>query len=98
MKLEIDIDFLKRDIENLKVKSQSLKSSVSALESSMSDLNNCWEGVAKTAYLAQYQKDIESITDLIKMIEKIIAILEFAKEQYYSCNLDVQAAVSTIRV
>lgn len=98
MNLEIDTDFLKRDIDNLKMKSQSLRSSVSSLENSMSELNNCWEGAAKTVYLTQYQQDIESMTDLINMIEKIITILEFAEEQYYSCNLDIWDVVSAVRV
>ena len=98
MNIEINIDALNRDIESLQNLYVSFEKNKDLLNTSMHSLNETWEGVAKEAYLVQYQLDELQIDVLQKMVNEFIQLLKYAAGQYQNCDNKVKSMIMQIQV
>lgn len=98
MKLEVNIDTLKSDITKLNSCKSTLQNRLAALSGGMSSLNDCWEGSAKQAYMTQYQADEDTLRDILTALDEFIQTLEYAREEYQTCENAVYSAVRSISI
>lgn len=98
MRIEINTDALKRDIGDLQMLIQSLRGQLKDLDGSMQSLNQTWEGIAKTAYMLEYQADHEALEQLLGIISDYINLLISARDEYVKGDESVKAAVAQIKI
>lgn len=97
-KLEIESRRLQSDIESLKVHLNSMRQVGNRMMSNINALSSMWEGEAKNAFIKQFQSDYETLNSMAKVIEDLIKDLEYAREQYDTCENRVAAIIQNIRV
>lgn len=98
MRYEIDTDALQRDIDELDSLLRELRGQLSSLDASMQSLNQTWEGLAKEAYLLEYQKDMINMEALCSTIQELIRLFTYAQEEYQKCSNTVQAKVDQLQI
>lgn len=98
MKLEVNTDALGRDINRLQSLIAGLRKDLDALSAEMYSLNETWDGIAKEAYLVQYQIDEVQMNELCQFLELFIQALSSAQEQYQFCDINVKSVISEIKV
>jgi WXG100 family type VII secretion target len=97
-RLEIETGRLQRDIDSLKSYLNSMRQTGDNMMAGIRALSSMWEGEAKEAFTVQFQSDYETLQSMEQIIEDLIKTLEFAEEQYVTCENDVASIISAIRV
>lgn len=96
--LEVESGRLQSAIENMKSHLNGIRRIGSSMMSNVNALNSMWEGEAKTAFMAQFEADYETLNSMAEAIEKLIKNLEYAREQYDACEGSVASIIQGIRV
>lgn len=97
-KLEIETRRLQSDIEGLRDHLNGLRQTGDSLMAEINALSAMWEGEAKNAFTAQFQSDYNTLKSMAEVIEDLIKDLEFARQQYDTCENSVSSLISSIRV
>lgn len=97
-KIEMETMDLQRDIDNLYVHLNRMRQTGEKMRTEVIALNAMWEGEAKTAFTAQFEADYEKLQFMVKIIETFIKDLEFARDNYNSCENNVATIINSIRV
>ncbi len=97
-RLEIESRRLQSDIESLKVHLNGMRQTGNKMMSNINALSSMWEGEAKNAFTKQFQSDYETLNSMAKVIEDLIKDLEYAREQYDTCENSVASILQNIRV
>ena len=98
VQLEIDTRNLNNDIETLQEKLKSLRDTQQQMESSMNELYAMWDGEAKNAEQQQFQSDIDTLSNMEDIIQKLITKLQTASQKYDSAENNVGGVISSISV
>lgn len=96
--LEIVTQRLQGDIENLRMHLNGMRQTGSKMMSNINALSSMWEGEAKDAFTAQFQSDYETLQSMAEVVENLIGHIEYAREQYDTCESNVASIVHGIRV
>jgi len=90
-KLQNDIDSLKTHLKNLEKKSDEMMEGINSLSA-------MWEGEAKNAFTDQFRSDYQTMKSMETVISELIQKLEYARENYDTCESNVASIIDSIRV
>lgn len=97
-KIEVETRRLQNDVDRLTGLLNDLRSTGKSMMASINALSATWEGEAKSAFVLQFQKDYGVLTEMARLLEDLIKDLQFAREQYDSCESSVGSIVNSIKV
>lgn len=86
------------DIDALRTTLQIARKQLDDMFTQIAELDTMWDGPANEAFKAQFNLDYETTKNLCETVESIIACMEFAKEQYNTCENEVNGIVSSISI
>lgn len=96
--LEIDTVRLQNDIDSLKTHLNQMKTKGESMMEGILALGQMWEGASKEAFTSQFQADYQILQAMEQVIDDLIRNLEFAKDQYESCEDGVESIINSIRI
>lgn len=96
--LEIESRRLQNDIDSLKTHLNAMRQTGNSMMSNINALSSMWEGEAKNAFTAQFQSDYGTLNAMAEKIESLIKKLEYAREQYDTCESSVASIIQGIRI
>ena len=97
-KIEIETRRLQSDIDDLKAHLQNLTRKNDEMMAGIDALSSMWEGVAHDVFTAQFRTDYETMKSMERVIEELIQKLEYAKDNYNTCESSVGSIIDSIRV
>lgn len=94
---EVNLSNLNSDINNARHSLDYIKKNIKGMFDEIKELDAMWDGDANDAFNVQFNSDYEMMLDVCKNIEKVIASMEFAKQEYTKCENSVSSAVQAMR-
>lgn len=96
--ITINTDTLASDIAELNSALETARRTLSDMFTQIQELDAMWDGPANDEFNKQFTNDHENAKGLCATVESLIACMEYAREQYNSCENQVNGIVSAIRI
>lgn len=96
--ITVNTSTLAGDIEALKTTLQTARKQLEDMFTQVAELDTMWDGPSNEAFKTQFHLDYENSKNLCVTVESIIACMEFAKDQYNTCENEVNGIVSSISI
>lgn len=89
---------LNQDIETLTTTLGQIKKNLGKMYDAVNALDSMWDGDANAIFNQQFETDRSAMEDVCKNIQSVIDCMDYAKEQYNTCEGRVGEIVSSIRI
>ena len=86
------------DIAELNTTLETARKMLRDMFTQIQELDAMWDGPANDEFNKQFANDHENAKELCAAVESLIGCMEYAKEQYNSCENQVNGIVSSIYV
>lgn len=96
--ITINTDTLASDIAELNSALETARRTLSDMFTQIQELDAMWDGPANDEFNKQFANDHENAKGLCATVKSLIACMEYAREQYNSCENQVNGIVSAIRI
>lgn len=96
--ITVNTDTLASDIEELRSTLSTAEKMLQDMFTQMQELDVMWDGPANTEFNKQFANDHENAKDLCVTVETLIGCMEYSKEQYNTCENQVNGIVSAIHI
>lgn len=96
--IAVNTSTLSNDINALQSALASARAQLDNMFNQVAELDTMWDGPANAEFNRQFGNDYENAKNLCKTIESIIECMKFARDQYNSCENEVNSIVSAIMI
>jgi uncharacterized protein YukE len=96
--IAIDTSTLNTDIGELQTALDSAKMQLEDMYTQMTELDTMWDGPANEEFNIQFKLDYTNTKSLFETIASLIECMEYARDQYNSCENEVGSLVNSIRI
>lgn len=96
--ITVNTNTLAGDIDTLRATLQVARKQLEDMFSRVAELDTMWDGPSNEAFNTQFRIDYENSKNLCDTVEAIIECMEFAKNQYNTCENEVNSIVSSISI
>ena len=96
--ITVNTDTLASDIAELTSRLNMARRMLTDMFAQMQELDAMWDGPANNEFNRQFANDHENAKGLCQTVESLINCMEYAKEQYNSCENQVNGIVSAINI
>jgi uncharacterized protein YukE len=96
--IAVDTDILNSDIGELQMLLDSAKLQLDEMFNQIVELNTMWEGAAKEQLINQFELDYSNAKNIIETIESLIECMKYARNQYNSCENEIENLVNSIKI
>ena len=95
--ITVNTSTLTGDIEELRAL-LSANAQLEEMFSRVKELDTMWDGPANSEFNLQFSNDYENAKNICKTVESLLECMEFAKNEYNSCENEVNTIVSAISI
>lgn len=96
--IETDTSYMKRDVEDISTYISNLKNAANQLEALLKTLPSSWEGVAADEYETSLLNNLESLKNLITLLEELNHGTDSARSKYETCENSVSEIIASITI
>lgn len=96
--IAVNTSTLMNDIDELQTTLASARAQLDDMFNQMAELDTMWDGPANEEFNRQFRNDYENAKNLCKTIESLLECMKFAKNQYNTCENEVNDIVSAITI
>jgi uncharacterized protein YukE len=96
--IAVDTSTLNTDIGELTTALDSAKKQLEDMFTQMTELDTMWDGPANEEFNKQFQLDYANTNSLFDTIASLIECMEYARDQYNSCENEVSSLVNSIKI
>ena len=96
--IAVNTDTLASDIAELNGALDTARKMLSDMFTQIQELDAMWDGPANDEFNRQFANDHENAEEMCKTVQSLIECMEYAKEQYNSCENQVNVIVSAINI
>lgn len=96
--IAVNTETLALDIAELNTTLETARKMLRDMFTQIQELDAMWGGPANDEFNKQFANDHENAKELCAAVESLIGCMEYAKEQYNSCENQVNGIVSSIYV
>ena len=96
--ITVNTDTLASDIAELTSRHNMARRMLTDMFAQIQELDAMWDGPANNEFNRQFANDHENAKGLCQTVESLINCMEYAKEQYNSCENQVNGIVSAINI
>jgi WXG100 family type VII secretion target len=96
--ITVNTDTLASDIAELTSRLNMARRMLTDMFAQIQELDAMWDGPANNEFNRQFANDHENAKGLCQTVESLINCMEYAKEQYNSCENQVNGIVSAINI
>ena len=98
MKFQVDTNTLADDVKAMESDLDALRRSEEAMRGAVESLSGMWAGEAHDAFVVQFENDEQFLQSFLTALQKQIADLREAKENYESCESAVRSSIAGISI
>lgn len=96
--ITVNIDTLASDIAELNNTLSTARKMLGDMFTQIQELDAMWDGPANDEFNKQFVNDHENAKEMCATVQSLIECMEYAKEQYNSCENQVNGIVSAINI
>lgn len=96
--ITVNTSTLTGDIEELRETLLSANAQLEEMFNRVKELDTMWDGPANSEFNLQFSNDYENAKNICKTVESLLECMEFAKNEYNSCENEVNTIVSAISI
>lgn len=96
--ITVDTSTLTGDINELRVALLSARTQLKDMFDQIAELDRMWDGPANQEFNRQFGNDYKNAKNLCETIDALIDCMEFARNQYNSCEDKINQIVSAISI
>lgn len=96
--ITVNTSTLAGDINELKNALASARAQLKDMFGQVTELDAMWDGPANQEFNRQFGIDYENAGNLCKTVESLIGCMEYARDQYNTCENEVNGLVSSISI
>lgn len=96
--IAVNTSTLTNDIDALQTVLVSARTQLDDMFNQVAELDTMWDGPANEEFNRQFGNDYENAKNLCETIESIIGCMKFARDQYITCENEVNGIVSAITI
>lgn len=86
------------DISELRETLSNAKTQLEDMFNQIKELDAMWDGPANAEFNQQFSNDYENAKNICATVESLLACIEFAQNEYNSCENEVNSVVSAISI
>ena len=96
--IAVNTSTLTNDMDALQTTLVSVRTQLDDMFNQVAELDTMWDGPANEEFNRQLGNDYENAKNLCETIESIIECMKFARDQYNTCENEVNGIVSAITI
>lgn len=96
--IAVNTSTLANDIQELRTALSAAREQLKDMFGQITELDAMWDGPANAEFNKQFGVDHENATNLCNTVESLIECMEYARDQYNSCENEVDGMVSSIQI
>lgn len=96
--IAVNTDTLASDIAELNGALETARKVLNDMFTQIQELDAMWDGPANDEFNRQFANDHENAKGMCATVQSLIECMEYAKEQYNSCENQVNGIVSAINI
>lgn len=96
--ITVNTSTLTGDIEELRETLLSANAQLEEMFNRVKELDTMWDGPANSEFNLQFSNDYENAKNICKTVESLLECMEFAKNEYNSCENEINTIVSAISI
>lgn len=96
--ITVNTSTLTGDIEELRETLSGVGVQLEEMFNQVKELDTMWDGPANKEFNLQFGNDYENAKSLCKTVESLLECMEFARNEYNSCENEVNTIVSAISI
>lgn len=96
--ITVNTSTLTGDIEELRETLLTANAQLEEMFNRVKELDTMWDGPANSEFNLQFSNDYENAKNICKTVESLLECMEFAKNEYNSCENEVNTIVSAISI
>lgn len=96
--IAVDTNTLKNDMADMRRILDKVKERVKSMSREIEILDGMWEGASHEEAVRQNVDDCRQMQELCEMIEKMIECMQYADNEYMSCENAVHSIIKTIQI
>ena len=96
--ITVNTSTLTGDINELKSALASARAQLKEMFNQVTELDTMWDGPANQEFNKQFGIDYENSSNLCNTVESLIGCMEYARNQYNTCENEVNSLVSSISI
>ena len=96
--IEVDTGALRSDTDEIRESINTANTQLAGLFEEIQTLNGMWEGPANSAFNTQFNKDYETMGEILSQAELYADSLDKASEEYEKCENSVDSAIRAMRI
>lgn len=96
--ITVNTSTLAGDIEELRETLLTANAQLEEMFDRVKELDTMWDGPANSEFNLQFSNDYENAKNICKTVESLLECMEFAKNEYNSCENEVNTIVSAISI
>jgi len=96
--ITVNTSTLAGDIEELRETLLTANAQLEEMFNRVKELDTMWDGPANSEFNLQFSNDYENAKNICKTVESLLECMEFAKNEYNSCENEVNTIVSAISI
>lgn len=96
--ISINTDSLTADIAELNRTLAMARKELNDMFTQIQELDAMWDGPANETFNRQFANDYENAKGLCATVQSLIECMQYAREQYNSCENQVNTIVSAINI
>lgn len=96
--ITVNTDTLASDIAELNMTLGTARNLLDNMFTQIRELDTMWDGPANDEFNRQFANDHENAKEMCKTVQSLIECMQYAKEQYNSCENQVNGIVSAISI
>jgi WXG100 family type VII secretion target len=96
--ITVNTSTLNSDIGELQTALDSAKAQLEDMFNQITELDTMWDGDANEEFNKQFRIDYDNTKSLFDTIKSLIECMEYARDQYNSCENEVGNLVNSIKI
>ena len=96
--IEVNTNTLAADIEKLQNELNLVVSELNKMYDAVNLLDSMWDGPANDTFRAQFLQDRQEMQEICNELQKMNDCLVYAKNEYNTCENNINGIVTSIRI
>lgn len=96
--IAVNTNTLASDIGELRNALKAAEKALNDMFTDIQELDAMWDGPANEEFNRQFENDHENAKEMCATVQSLIECMEYAKEEYNSCEDQVNGIVSAINI
>lgn len=96
--IAVNTSTLANDIRELGTTLSAVRAQMNQMFNQIAELDTMWDGPANAEFNKQFARDRQNTENMCKTVDSLITCMGYARDQYNSCESEVNSVIGSIRI